>query len=191
MKQYASFIRTMILMVIIASLYRIIPDRQPGFAPQLAMALFAGAVIKDKKWAFALPLLSMMISDLLYHFLYIQGLTEIRGFYSGQAVNYLLFAGMTAIGFFMKKINVKNIFVFSLIAPAIYFILSNFHVWITGGGFNRPKTFEGLMMCYGDGLPFFRNSLIATLLFSAILFGVWRLVIKRDPGQLATANTVR
>ncbi|MBL7736632.1 MAG: hypothetical protein JNL51_14325 [Chitinophagaceae bacterium] len=182
MKQYASFIRTLILMVIIAALYRIIPNRQPGFAPQIAMALFAGAVIRDKKWAFALPILSMMISDLLYHFLYIQGLTEIRGFYSGQAINYLLFASMTAIGFFMKKINIKNIFIFSLITPTVYFILSNFYVWITGSGFNRPKTFEGLMMCYGDALPFFRNSVIATVLFSAILFGVWRLAIKDARG---------
>jgi hypothetical protein len=46
---------TLVLMIIVAALYRIIPDRPMGFAPQLAMALFGGAVIKDKKLAFAFP----------------------------------------------------------------------------------------------------------------------------------------
>ncbi|MGZ8538406.1 MAG: DUF6580 family putative transport protein [Flavisolibacter sp.] len=35
----------------------------------------------------------------------------------------------------------------------------------------RPKTFEGLMMSFADGLPFFRSSLVYTIIFSAVLFG--------------------
>ena len=38
------------LLIVVGAVYRIIPDRPLGFAPQIAMALFAGAVIKDKKW---------------------------------------------------------------------------------------------------------------------------------------------
>ena len=51
------------LLILSASLYRAWPGRPFGFAPQMAMALFAGAMIKDKRWAFVLPLLSMFLSD--------------------------------------------------------------------------------------------------------------------------------
>ena len=51
-----SIIWALILLIVVAAVYRVIPGRPWGFAPQWAMALFAGAMIKDKKWAFALPL---------------------------------------------------------------------------------------------------------------------------------------
>jgi hypothetical protein len=50
-----------------------------GFAPQIAMALFAGSISKDKRFAFLFPVLSLFISDLLYQFLYSQGLSTIKG----------------------------------------------------------------------------------------------------------------
>ena len=91
MKINKNTVWSLVLLVVIASLYRIIPNRPTGFAPQIAMALFAGSIIKDKKYSFLLPLLSMFISDALYEVLYINGLTQIAGFYSGQYINYILF----------------------------------------------------------------------------------------------------
>lgn len=174
------------LLILAASLYRVWPDRPYGFAPQMAMALFAGAVIQDKRWAFLLPLLSMLVSDVLYQLLYINGLTTIRGFYSGQWVNYLLIGGLTAFGFLMKKINVAKVLMFSLSGSIIFFLLSNFSVWAAGGGFGRPRTFEGLMMCYYDGLAFLRdygvvknfygNLFIGDLFFCTILFGSFYVI---------------
>ena len=93
------------LLIIAAALYRVWDHRPWGFAPQIAMALFAGSVIKDKKFAFLVPLFSMLISDSLYQVLYSQGLTEIRGFYEGQWVNYILFTAVTAIVAFATRIN--------------------------------------------------------------------------------------
>ncbi|HEX5025293.1 MAG TPA: DUF6580 family putative transport protein, partial [Agriterribacter sp.] len=148
-----------------------------GFAPQIAMALFGGAVIKDKKLAFALPVLSMFLSDVLFEFLYYAGISTMQGFYEGQLTNYLLFALLTTGGFLIKKINLANIAVASLAAPTVYFLLSNFMVWLSGtGGYQRPQTFEGLMACFADGLPFYQNSLIGTLCFSAIFFGGYYLI---------------
>jgi uncharacterized membrane protein len=106
------------------------------------MALFAGAVIRDKKWAFALPIFSMFLSDLLYQVLFNYGISDRPGFYEGQLQNYLLFAGMTAIGFVIKKINVLNVLAASIVAPTVFFILSNFLVWAGWQGtrgLNRPK----------------------------------------------------
>ena len=110
MKINRSLILSLFLKVLVSALYRILPNRPMGFAPQIAIGLFSGALfVKNKKWAFALPLLSMFISDLLYQGLYTYGYTNIRGFYDGQWVNYLLFAGMTAFGFLINTNKVSAI----------------------------------------------------------------------------------
>jgi hypothetical protein len=176
MKSNNKIVWSFLLLVLIAALYRIIPGRPYGFAPQWAMAVFAGAVIKDKKWALIIPVLSMFISDLLYQVLYIGGVTNMQGFYEGQWQNYILFTLLVFVGFAIKKLNVLQIAIASLAAPTLYFIISNFLVWASNGttrGLDRPKTFNGLMLCYSDGIPFYKTSILATLVFSAILFGTF------------------
>lgn len=173
------------LLILVSAIYRVFPNRPFGFAPQWAMAIFSGAVfIHNKKWAFALPILSMFLSDMLYELLYVNGLSTIQGFYKGQLVNYLLFTGLTAIGFLIKKIRVFPVFGASLAAPTVYFIFSNFIVWLKGAGLQRPKTWEGLLQCYTDAVPFYQNALLSTLVFSTVLFGSYVLVrqywLKKD-----------
>jgi len=159
------------LLIIMAALYRAMPGRIWGFAPHIAMAIFGGSVIKDRKLAFLLPVLSLFLSDVIYHVLYLNGLTPISGFYSGMIENYILFALLTIIGFAIKETNVAQIFAGAVAGPVLYFLASNFMVWIGGGGLGRPKTFAGLMQCYADGLPFFQTSLYGTFFFSTLLFG--------------------
>lgn len=181
MKFNRSVLVSLLLLVVVASLYRVIPGRPFGFAPQYAMAIFGGAIfIKNKKWAFLLPLLSLFISDVLYEVLFYAGITTLQGFYSGQWLNYLLFALLTTIGFLIKKINIVNVFLAALAAPTAYFIFSNFLVWLGGGGLERPKTLQGLLMCYNDALPFYPNSLYATIIFSAVLFGGYYLLSREN-----------
>ena len=180
MKSNRHLVLTLIVFILLAAIYRVLPFRVPGFVPHLAMALFAGATIRDKKWAFAFPLVSIFISDVIYHLLYINGLTPIQGFYSGQFTNYLLFAAMTAVGFLIRRASVLNIALHSVTVSVAYFLVSNFLVWNNGGGYARPHTFEGLMLCYADALPFLQWNVISTLLFSAILFGGWHLVKNRQ-----------
>ncbi len=178
MKLSRNVVFSFVLLVLIAALYRVMPGRPWGFAPQIAMALFAGSVVKDRKYAFALPLLSMFISDLLYHLYFLSGAGTIPGFYEGQLANYVLFGLLTVVGFFIKEKNIPSIIAGSVAGPALYFITSNFLVWMAGAGLARPKTLEGLLMCYNDALPFFRTSIAATLFFSAILFGSYYLLTK-------------
>src|SRR5438270_127179 len=141
MKGNKSLLLSAALLILAASLYRAWPGRPYGFAPQMAMALFGGAVIKDKRFAFLLPLLSMAVSDVLYQVLYNNGLTQIKGFYSGQWLNYFLIVGMTAFGFLLKKLTTLRVAAFSMSGSVIFFLTSNFAVWAGGGGLQRPKTF--------------------------------------------------
>ena len=157
MKNNRSFLVAVILLVLVSALYRAWDGRPYGFAPQIAMALFGGAMIRNKKLAFILPLASMFASDLLYQVLYINGLSEIKGFYGGQWVNYLLFAGLTVFGFGLRKVNLKNVAFFSVSGSLLFFLASNFTVWLGGGGYGHAKNFGGLMLTYADGLAFYRD----------------------------------
>jgi hypothetical protein len=56
---------------------------------------------------------------------------------------------------------------------------------MSGGGLQRSKTFTGLMQAYVDGIPFYGNSIVATLVFGLILFGTNHLVIKKVAPQQA------
>ena len=144
MKSNKNLLITFIVLVVVASLYRVIP-RPVNFAPHIAMALFAGAVIKDKKWAFALPIFSMFFSDLLYQVLYNYGLSDRPGFYVGQWQNYLLFAGITMIGFLIKKIRFVNVLLASVAAPTVFFSCLQFRGmgWLAGNTRLKPaKNFQ-------------------------------------------------
>lgn len=178
MKINRSFLISLVLMVLVSALYRIMPNRPMGFAPQIAIGLFSGALfVNNKKWAFIMPLLSIFLSDLLYQALYLNGMTNIQGFYDGQWLNYVLFAGTACFGFLVKTNKIGNIMLAALAAPTSYFLVSNFFVWASDRGFglNRPKTFNGLLLCYNDALPFYKNSLMATVVFAAVLFGTYYL----------------
>ena len=179
MKNNRTTIFVFALLVIAAALYRVWGNRPFGFAPQIAMALFAGSVIKDKRISFLVPLLSMLVSDSIYQFLYSRGLTEIRGFYNGQVLNYVLFAAITVIGFFINKNKIGHIIIGSLAGVLFFFLASNFGLWLGGGlDINNqpyPKSWSGLISCYTAGLPFLKGSLWATLLFSGFFFGVYAL----------------
>ncbi len=190
MKFSKNTIYAIALLILVAALFRIIPNRPAGFAPQMALAIFGGSIISNKKWAFALPIFSLFISDLLYQFLHLTGITTIQGFYEGQWQVYFCFMILTVFGFMLKKPNFKNVLGFSVSGSLIFFLISNFMVWIGGGGFARPKTFAGLMQCYNDALLYYRdgglvhgfagNFILGDLFFSAILFGGFYLLTKNS-----------
>jgi hypothetical protein len=183
MKLNKSLLLSIGLLILAASLYRVWNGRPFGFAPQIAIAVFSGAVIRNKKWSFLLPLVSMFVSDALYQLLYVNGFTTIPGFYEGQVGNYVLFTALTVFGFMIRSFNWKNIFVASVSAPTAYFLISNLMVWIGGGGYARPKTFSGLMASYADGLPFYGYSILATLFFSGVFFGCYYMITKKETNQ--------
>lgn len=175
MKSSNRIIISFAALIIIAVFYRLLPLPKGvyGFTPMFAMAIFGGAIFRDnKKLAFVLPLATMFISDCVFQILYNAGKSSIAGFYEGQLLNYILYAVTVCIGFFVKRINVKNILIASVAAPTLFYILSNFSVWLTTDFY--PKTFAGLGQCYVAGLPFyFPWSLVSTIVYSGVLFGLF------------------
>jgi hypothetical protein len=179
------------LMLFLATvLFRVIPyDLRAGWlgAPQFAIAVFAGAVIKDRKWAFALPLISMLLSDIMMQIMHVFNPALMPGFYSGQFINYCIIVFLTVIGFFVNKRNPVEIGAGLLASPTVFFILSNFFVWAGNGGWHHPKTFAGMLQTYTDGLPFYKTDLLGTLVWGVVLFGIYHLVLQ-SKRQLATTE---
>ena len=170
----------LVIMIATSALYRVMPGRPLGFAPQIAIALFSGSLFASKKqYSFLLPLLSMLVSDLMYQFLYNNGLSSIQGFYSGQIENYFLIAATTVFGYSLQSAKPYKFIISFLSAPTAYFLVSNFLVWAQGGGYHHPISASGLMQTMVDGLPFYPYSIASTLIFGAVLFGSFRLLVPK------------
>ncbi len=160
-----------------------------GFTTVIAVALFAGITTKDTTKAFLLPLITLFLSDVLLQLLYEMNLFPYAGFYSGQINNYILFALITLIGIGFRNYKTPGIFAAALIGPTVFFLLSNFIVWKTQGivmGYSND--INGLMQSYSFGLPFYRNSLISTVMFlpAFIAFYHWMQYRKLTLAQLPT-----
>jgi hypothetical protein len=71
----------------------------------------------------------------------------------------------------------------ALLGPTSFFLVSNYAVWVSGFGYQYPKTLGGLGLCYAAGLPFYRNDLISTALVAAAVFGVPALVRRMNGAE--------
>lgn len=158
-----------LILVVVATVVKIICAPQinlSGFTAVIAVSLFAGLTIKDKKLAFVLPLATLFISDVLIEALHQFHLFPFSGFYGGQVYNYALFFVLTFLGMGLRNYKTAGMFVAAIVGPTIFFLLSNFIVWKTGAsamGYNTDIT--GLWQSYTFGLPFYRNSIVSTVIF--------------------------
>jgi len=174
MKKLTSFLGLALVLIVAAAALRlwIYPA---NFSPVIAMALFGGAVIKDKKLAFLFPLLAMFISDAAMEY---SGIAN--GFWGwGQLAGYGILAFITIFAFNLKKINVKNVFIYAVSATLIFYVLSNASVWIFDSHQMYARSWQGFVSCMAAGIPFIKHTLIATLVFSGVLFGGYALLTQK------------
>ncbi len=180
MKLNKQIIVALVIMIATSALYRVLPGRPYGFAPQIAIALFGGSLFATKKqYAFLLPILSMFISDVLYQVLFQLHLSPMQGFYEGQLLNYVLIAGTVVFGFGLQRNQFSKYITGFLAAPTAYFIVSNGLVWAQGGGYHHAFNFTGFVQTMVDGLPFYPYSVAGTLVFGGVLFGAFRLLVPK------------
>lgn len=149
--------------LILAVLSRFLPH-PPNFTPILAIALFGGAIFKNKKIALAIPLVAVFMTDL------------VLGLHESMIPVYLCLGLFMFMGMNLNKNNSKSIAINSIGAAIIFFIVTNFSVWVFGGMYTLDLS--GFTLCYWNAIPFFTWSLVSTLLFSGILFGSYNLFEK-------------
>ena len=157
-------------LLILAAFSRLIPH-PPNFTALGAMALFGGAYVSSRTLAIILPLGALWVSDLiLNNLVYTEFYHGFVLFSSGHIWIYISFIVIVIIGrLTMKNVTMKSVGLSSVSASIIFFLLSNFGVWI--GGMMYPLSLSGLISCYIAALPFFGWTLIGNAFYCTMLFG--------------------
>ncbi len=168
-----------LLMAILRVVFTFDKDLSPlsNFTPIGAMALFGGAYFTRGK-AFAFPLITLLVSDIILNrFVYFG---EWKLFYESIIWTYLAFALMVVVGqWLLKKINVKNFLLSSLIIVFIHWIVTDFGVWMIGTMY--PMTLSGYWACLVAAIPFERNFLAGTLIYGGVLFTAFEWMQAKIP----------
>ena len=147
-----------ISLILILAFDRLMPH-PPNFTPIIAVALISGYFFKNINLSLLILLVAMLLSDLFI------------GFYENMIFVY---ASLLLITFVFhkisKKINFKNLFIYCFAGSLIFFIVSNFGVWLLGSPGVLDVAYErnlsGLVECYILAIPFFGNTFLSTLIFA-------------------------
>ena len=157
------FFRTTLALalIVLAAALRIAPHPW-NLTPIGAIALFSGAMIQDRRLAFAFPLLTLFAGDLFI------------GFHKLIPIVYASFLISVAIGLLLRRNRaIPRIAGATILGATQFFLLTNFGIWAVFDTY--PKTSAGLASCYLKGLPLFWNTLAGDVIYVTLLFGGFAL----------------
>jgi uncharacterized protein DUF6580 len=161
--------RTLLALVLIAlaAALRVAPHPW-NFTPVGAMALFSGAILKDRRLAFVVPLVALFAGDAFI------------GFHKLMPIVYASFLINVAIGFWLRDRRTFARISLATLAGAIqFFLVTNFAVWAFG--LSYPRSATGLVACYVAGIPFFWNTLAGDAVYAILFFGTFALAERLFP----------
>ena len=145
-----------------------------NLTPVLAIALFSGMYISNKFLAFMIPTLTLIISDF------------VLGFYSGPLMlsvyaSYVLIVGVGVLS--KGPFKPFRLLGTSISSAIIFFLITNFAVWLLANsvtdGVVYEKSWSGLWKCYVIALPFFRATLLSTVIMSFALVGTYEFTTRK------------
>lgn len=156
--------------------------------PLTAVALLAGALI-SAPYSLIVPLMTIAVSDAVI----------------GMGHNWIIlftwsaWAIIGAFGWLLRRSNkarasfVPKFLGLGLAASLFFFLYTNFGVWLEGWLY--PRTFAGLILCYVNAIPFWRNNLLGNLIIlpvaSLAVVTIYRLFAYRRSYQQRQLVTER
>ena len=176
MKKIELHVAFLIAIVFLAAFSRLY-SQVYNFSPLAAVGLFGAAHFYRKWQAFFIPIAAVWVSDLyVNNVVYAQFNTEFVWFYQGFYWQYGSYLLITAMGLwlFRNRITVSNVLVGALASGLLFFVVSNFGVWLTSGLYEL--TWAGLQVCFVAALPFYKGTALGDLFFTVVLFGGYFLV---------------
>jgi hypothetical protein len=143
-----------------------VPGALPyNFTPVEAIALFGGAYFSDRRLAFIVPLGAMLLADLII------------GLHPMLPVIYACIAASVVLGFGLRdRVSVLRVAGFGVAGSLLFFVVVSFVEWLLG---DTEYCRAGIVPCYVAALPFLKNWLAGTLVWSALLFGGFELLKSR------------
>lgn len=154
-----NIILAVVLLTIIITA-RLVPH-PPNFTPLVSVALFGG-VHAGKKISVVLPLIALFASDLFL------------GFHNTMLYVYGSMILISLIGLWLRS-HRSRIFLIpaTFFSAIIFYVVTNFGVWAQGQLY--AQDLNGLAQSYYVAIPFFKNSLLASALYTVVLFGGYEL----------------
>lgn len=131
---------------------RIMPHPS-NFTPILAVAVFIPYIMRNNLTAIPITLGAMLIGDLYWDF-----------------HSYMIWTYGAVV--LATQLRFKNVFVSGLTASIIFFIVTNFSVWLSG---YYGLTLAGLWACYVAAIPFFTNTLLGTLFYTGVFWVIYQV----------------
>lgn len=160
----------LIAMIALAVGVRLLIHFLPGalpynFTPVEAIALFGGAYFDDRRLALIVPLGAMLIAD------------SIIGLHAMLPVVYACIAASVVLGFGLRgRVSTLRVAGFGVAGSLLFFVVVSFAEWLLG---DTDYCRAGIVPCYVAALPFLKNWLAGTLVWSALLFGGFELLRHR------------
>jgi hypothetical protein len=187
-------------MIALAAALRLAPHPW-NFTPVGAIALFSGAMVRDRRLAFFFPVLVMLATDAVIGFNILSPLV-----YASFLLSVLI--GRTVVGGrFSESLRARresepdaNPRAQKHLLPRIagatflgafqFFLVTNFGDWAFLNTY--PRTGAGLVACYIGGVPFFWNTLASDAIYATLLFGGFflaeRLVSRLRPSVTSSVS---
>jgi hydrogenase/urease accessory protein HupE len=153
-------------LIAIGAFFRLVPHPD-NMVPMAAIALYAAARL-PRRWAVVVPLAAILLSDVA-----IDVSHSYPFYFTSRLTTYAFFTLLVALGWLVPRQAGMPARIGAAVAGStLFFVLSNFAVWIGGEGYSYPMTLGGLLSTYAAGLPFYRNGLIADVAGTVVLFGL-------------------
>ncbi|MGD0284450.1 MAG: DUF6580 family putative transport protein [Candidatus Saccharimonadales bacterium] len=160
-------------LIAIGIVLRILPH-PANFAPIAAISIFGGSVL-PRKVAVWVPLGAMMISD------------AIIGFYSLMPLIWICYLVIALASCkWLRPANFRKGALLTVSSSVFFYVVTNFGVWLTSGMY--VHNWAGLVSCYSLALPFFRNTALSDIIYTAALFGIYALATHKQTAPVKATS---
>jgi hypothetical protein len=154
-----------LLLFTIAIASRLLPH-QPNFAAVGAVTIIA-TIHLSLTSSLIITISSLLISD------------SILGFHHLMPWVYGAYVLTAIITYFTKNNKLSQPF----ISSSLFFIITNFGVWLTTNMYS--PNISGLINCYNQAIPFFRNTFSSDLIYFLIINSALNINIHKIPKQIS------
>ena len=165
------------LILVLAALSRLLPHAFHSVGLNVtavgAGLLFFGARrprIEAVVGAIVMAATDLYLTTAVYHFPF-----HVRSY----IVTWCWYAAAALVGStLLRKVTALRVIAAVFASATGFFLISNFTVWL---GHMYAHSAAGLVACYWQALPFYRNDLLSTGAFSAMFFGLPALAKRLSP----------
>ena len=149
-----------------------------NFSPVLPLVVFCGLYFVRQPLLLLVPLLAIVLGDVALgaasgHWEWV--------FYPSMWITYLGYFSVIGVGFLLRRLkNKPAIAAFStgIAGGTAFFLVTNGLIWVFGDRSIYPYAtgFSGLLDCYVQAIPFYRQTVLSMVVYLPLLFSTVGLV---------------